>query len=233
MWGDRQACRPEQSQPSKKIKAGEPLKEEDVDIRGVIAKKSPDDKVVFYKGEKRKREEQAENAKRTMSNVKGALETGTSHSNDWADIDDFQTFEDFAIRQIALRRAQNEKDCEPLWADALRDPDQVCVFRRGQWLLGKYSGLQHADRQSETMSISVKRAAHINTQEDLEEYKRVATDTYQRRIASMKGPLVKPAESPFVSKYDVEGDTEPDMGAQNAFGSKSVNKLLMEELADK
>ena len=203
-------------------------------MRAQIIKKTPEEKVEFYVNEKRKREEMECGEKRTIAEMKGSLEVGTEHSDDWLDIDNFETFEDFALRMIGLRRAQDEAGCEPLWLAELGNPEKVKTFRRGQWLLGKYCGLQHQDKQSEKMTISVKRAQHIGGQEEYEKFKEVATETYQKRINAKGASLVQPSYAPMVSAYDVENDVQPDLRiAEQAFGSKSVNKLLMEELAEK
>ena len=87
----------------KKLEAGQPLDKEDIDVRAQIIKKTPEEKVEFYVNEKRKREEMECGEKRTIAEMKGSLEVGTEHSDDWLDIDNFETFEDYALRMIGLR----------------------------------------------------------------------------------------------------------------------------------
>ena len=162
---------------TKKQKAGYPLDETDVDLTKLIAKKTPEEKVLFYQQEKKKREETGladGTTKRTMSDIKGTLETGTTYDDVWDDLDGFETFEDYALRQIGLRRAANEKEAEVLWKDELGKNEKPKVWRRNQWLLGKYNGLMHHQQQTDSFRLTVKRSQEIETQEDFEDFKIVS-----------------------------------------------------------
>ena len=222
----------------KKVALGFALTAEDVDLKTLIAKKSPEDRVMFYQDERKKREALAaetEGARRSMSDIKGTLETGTEHQDEWDDVDGYETFEDYVLRQIQLKRCDSEASAEILWKKELSENKKPKVWRREQWLLGKYQGLSHHQKQTESMRLIVKRSQAINDQSDFDTFKEIATSTYEKRLQGLdtKYDVVAPS-GPQVEFYDVEGDVAPlEDRATSTFGSKSVNKLLMEELQKK
>ena len=170
-----------------------------------------------------------------MSDIKGTLETGTQHLDEWDDVDGYETFEDYALRQIQLKRCDSEAGAEILWKAELADNAKPKIWRREQWLLGKYQGLAHHQKQSESMKLTVKRSQAINEESDFDAFKEIATSTYQKRLAGLdtKYDVVAPT-GPKVSFFDVEGDVAPLADrASSSFGNKSVNKLLSEELQQK
>ena len=108
------------------------------------------------------------NAKRTFSDVKGSIEHSKVHSMTRDEMDMYETFEDFAVRQIGLKRTDFEAGAQVLWLEALSDPDKQKIKVRGQWLLGKFSGVAMHNVVSDELRNALKQAQMIDTKESLE-----------------------------------------------------------------
>ena len=50
-----------------------------------------------------------------MTDIKGVLESGTEHLDEWDDVDGYETFEDYALRQVQFKRCESEEGAQKLW----------------------------------------------------------------------------------------------------------------------
>eukprot|EP00959_Pyramimonas_sp_CCMP1952_P379309 7945491-Pyramimonas_sp.AAC.1 len=70
--------------------------------------------------------------------VKGPIERGKVQSSTRGELGLFDTFEDFGLRRIGLKRCEDEEGAKSSRPHALSDPEKPKVNRvRGQWLLGR------------------------------------------------------------------------------------------------
>ena len=124
--------------------------------------------------------------------------------------DNFEPFEDWAVRQILLRRATNEKSARDRFKAVLAKHEVPCIFARGQWLIGKFAGITMGQHQSDEMRAALKASqdlkersvidAFIAKSEELAGKSRKGLDTLYQ---SMAVPKVD-GES-YVDECDVYG----------------------------
>jgi hypothetical protein len=81
-----------------------PLDPNENALKPDVAKKTPEARVAFFLEEKTERREEDKAAKRDFTDVKAVLEQRQTMRDKQATLDDFETFEDYALRQIGLKR---------------------------------------------------------------------------------------------------------------------------------
>eukprot|EP00959_Pyramimonas_sp_CCMP1952_P037503 785104-Pyramimonas_sp.AAC.1 len=57
------------------------------------------------------------------------------------ELDMFETFQDCALRQIGLKRCEDDQGAKRLSLQFLSGPEKQEIKIRGQWLLGKFGGI--------------------------------------------------------------------------------------------
>ncbi|CAK0823661.1 unnamed protein product, partial [Prorocentrum cordatum] len=248
---DRTAAR-RTAEYKKKKDAKKPLTDEDVDVKANINKMTPDEKVAFYRAEKERKlslhsrlrishrtqkakqvaKDGSSNGKRSFAGVKGSVEHSKVQSLTRDELDLFETFEDFALGQIGLKRCEDEAGAKPLWLEALADPQKQKIKFRGQWLLGKFGGVAMHNTVSDELRNALKQAQMIDSKEGLDEFLTESTDLQARREKGIKKDyMVQPdKDQPEVNDYDVEGSVKVDEGM---ISDKAVMKTITAQIAKK
>ena len=90
-------------------------------------------KVQWYRDEGEKRDAEDKRSKRTFGDAKGSVVQKSENSNLLDNQVKFETFEDFAIRQIGLKRCENEAGAVPLWIAACGAPGSQVVQKHGRF----------------------------------------------------------------------------------------------------
>ncbi|CAK0846196.1 unnamed protein product [Prorocentrum cordatum] len=144
-----------------KINAAKAFKQKFDSLRGT-------DKVAWYLTEKRKRETESKQTKRTFADTKAFTihQSGDSKLTD--DKDDYETFEDWAVRQIGLKRCANETEAAEKWELEIAKPGARVTERRGQVLLGRFAGVGLTNRHEEGCITGFKGSNNVDSKEDME-----------------------------------------------------------------
>ena len=107
-------------------------KQEAIALRENVKNMTPEARRDWYRAEKLKRKQENFLAKRTFSQPKGELKQ-TSQNAGIVDVNTiWDTFEDYAIRMIALRRCEDEEGAQPLWQDALQAVGAIVMTKNGR-----------------------------------------------------------------------------------------------------
>ena len=81
--------------------------------------------------EKERRRKQDKNSKREFSSCVASTNDKFSDSLKKRNLDNYKTFEDWAVKQMALKRAESVAECEKLWRLELAKPEVNKIFERG------------------------------------------------------------------------------------------------------
>ena len=84
--------------------------------------------------------------------------------------DNFEPFEDWAVRQILLRRATDEKSAWDMFKAVLAKHEVPCIFARGQWLIGKFAGITMDQVQSDEMRAALKASQDLKERDDIDAF---------------------------------------------------------------
>ena len=95
-------------------------------------------------------------SKRTFADSTATVEQTRGKQTIKDDLDNFITFEDWAVKQIILGRAKDEKGCAPLWEKELATAGNVVMERCGQQLLGRFAGVEVRGRDFVGVSAQIK-----------------------------------------------------------------------------
>jgi hypothetical protein len=79
-------------------------------------------------------------------------------------------FEDYAVRQIGLKRCENEEGALILWKLALARPGANVLQRRGEYLLGRFQGVSFHNVDGSSVSSAVKQSQLVDSAAVLEEF---------------------------------------------------------------
>ena len=109
-------------------------KTEALALRENVRNMGPEEKRDWYKAEKEKRKAENKLAKRTFSQPKGQVVQSNQRQSHTDSNIKWDTFEDFAIRQISLRRCKDEEDAIPLWENAIGASGALTMEKNGRRL---------------------------------------------------------------------------------------------------
>lgn len=108
-------------------------------------------------------------------------------------MDEYETFESFALRQIQLKRCDNEKDAEVVWRQELACSDRPKIQHRGQWLLGRFTGVRMAKETHEEFKASMKQSQIVETRGDIDEFAQLVDENFAKhRRCENKAYEVRP-----------------------------------------
>ena len=115
----------------------------------------------WYRAEKRRRLDEATTSRRTFNEPKGVVEQGSNSHNTFEDVDSWETFEDFAVRNIILQNAANKDEALDLCKQACADPRNKVMERRGMKLLGRFKGMENRSGDTDFMQHSTKQSMEL------------------------------------------------------------------------
>ena len=194
----------------RKRKADILLNEDDVDVRKTVAKKSPEDKAQWYRDENDKRCDEDPNKRRDFSQTKGTVEHAKVERSFKKEQDNFEPFEDWAVRQILLRRATDEKSAWDLFKTVLAKHEVPCIFARGQWLIGKFAGITMGQVQSDEMRAALKASQDLKERDDI--------DAFIAKSEELAGKSRKGLDTSYQSMAVPEVDGENHVDVCDVYG---------------
>ena len=95
------------------------------------------DRVQWYRDEAVKRKSESRAAKRTWADSKGCVTQKSANGTILDDVVHYETFEDYAQRQIGLKRCEDEAGAVPLWKAACSSPGASVIQRNGLHIYSK------------------------------------------------------------------------------------------------
>ena len=93
----------------------------------------------------------------------------------------FEVFEDWAVRQIILKRAQNENDAWQFYLKELENNKVPCIYWRGQWLIGRFAGISMGQIHSDDLRAALKISQDLNSKSDIDAFVAQASQLAARR----------------------------------------------------
>ena len=144
---------------------------------------SPEQKKAWYLKERAKRKEESTSQRRTFDQPKGVIEQGSQLENKMHDVDEWENFEDWAVRQITLGRCTDEETAKPLWIKACADPNNIVTEKRGQMFLGRHKGLEHKAGETQFCRQGLKQSMELDGVEALGDFEGQAHLTGTRFLA--------------------------------------------------
>jgi hypothetical protein len=162
-----------------------------VDPKVSHMQRTPKEKIAFYRFQKRKIEEEGTNKKRTFADVKLVSEQEKSDGTDTTDADDYQTFIDFAKDVITLKLCANIGEAEACWKDIIDQGVRPKIWRRGQWLLHKYSGVRVAGVQSDRINTRTTQSQVATCKADVDEFDRMNNETSEKQQQRRENYIAK------------------------------------------
>ena len=151
-----------------------------------MEKEDPVARVEYFRAEKRKREleqqQTGEKTKRTFLEPKAQIRQETANKNLEDETDNYEPFEDYAIRQIALKRCDDEPGALKLWVAALAKPGAMVIQRRGEWCLGRFAGVSYNKRHETGTTSAVNQSREIADEADLAKFFEQSEATQARNV---------------------------------------------------
>lgn len=113
-----------------------------------VSEMTPDERVVWYQREADKRKEEDANARRIFDKPKGLIQQGQTLAQVRDKDYDYENYEDWAVRQIILKRVSTEGEAIKFWKAKLAEVGAKVIEERGEMLLGRFKGVRITDRHS-------------------------------------------------------------------------------------
>lgn len=173
-----------------------------------FAAMSKDDQVAWYRREKSERLAAESKSKRTFDDLVVSCSETTSVGDELRDTDAYETFEDWAMRQIALGKLPDLSACEAEWSRILQQETHRCTKRRGQWLLARYAGCTASRLETSSTSTNVSQRKRVKTADELGAISEKADELLNKRRNLRLGQQVQVAPSvlcPDIPDDEVEG----------------------------
>ena len=141
-------------------------------VRSAIAKMSSTQRMEWYRNEKANRQaaEGATNTNRSFNDTKAVVEQIQDDKTLDDELDQWETQEDFCLRQLALKRAETEQGAILLWREAVKAPGANVKKARGELLLGRFTGLGRKKRNEDGLRTRLGQGQTIESHSDLEEF---------------------------------------------------------------
>ena len=198
--------------------------------------KTREEKAQFFRGQKRK-QEQKEGRGRDFSEVKVVLEETRTDSDIVDILKKYETFEDWAPRQMMLGYCPfgDRKRAMELFEAKLLEPDVKKIFLNDQWLIQKFGGVDSIQRQSDNLSQSVKRGMYVNGRDDMERFQQKAEESMAKRRRTRDTSLDVKTEplKLSINRQDVEGAVQmPNLCGGTSLFTTEVTKLLEQKASD-
>jgi hypothetical protein len=109
---------------------------------------SPEDRVEWYRQQADKRSEEDKTSRRVFEKSKGYVSQGDVVAQDRITGYEYENFEDWALRQIILKRVPDEDVARAFWKTKLKEAGAKVIEENGHYLLGRFKGVSVNDRKS-------------------------------------------------------------------------------------
>ena len=179
---------------------------------------SPTSRTAWYQDRKKKRMADEANSRREWGSTQISVKETNAQGTEEKELDNYITFEQWAAPQMALGRYATEAKAWAAYETLLENPAYTKVFRRGQWLLGEYSGIQMAKVKNNMLTSENNLSSQITSKEQFDNMT-AAAEQQMKRKESQIGVSYKPMESytppsqhPTVEPGDVSGDIVLGLG---------------------
>ena len=173
-------------------------------IKADLAVMTPSDKAAWYAEQADKRKQEEKKSSRTFA-TSGQIHEYQQNANLLDEVDAWQTFNEWAMEQMILKKVTDLKAAEELWLDELGKPGNMVTKVRGQYLLGKFKGLERRNRSGRVLEAGYKQHVQIDDEADMEIFDGnvdAIQNKVQRRYAS--GPHPKSDLDPTVRECDID-----------------------------
>lgn len=150
------------------------------------------------------------------------------------DLDKWETFEDWAVRQLLLQRHPDLDQCRTAWTKLIKDPTEtITKGRDGQWLLGRYVGKVGAHVVAASTETAVVRSKVVDDSDCLDAMLERCDEHLEKRRkmcfveqAFSSGSLKPPA----VDDWEAENIADNCIGL-NVFGRRAGHRDLQRAAA--
>jgi hypothetical protein len=172
----------------------------------------------FFKDQKDRRKLEGKSVPRTFAEPKAFVQQEKVVHKDNDEVDTYETFEDWAPRQLTMGLCKNLHDAEEAWKRALKKPGAQVITRRGTFLLGRFAGVRIATGTQDKLSAAIKQSREIESAADLADFEETAESNIERfnrtqnnatRCAADKGPSIGASDVDML--ITAEDERSPDM----------------------
>ena len=113
--------------------------------------------------------------------VKGTVEHSKSEVAYKKEEDLFETFEDWAVRQITLKRCSDEASAWELFKIQLEKKALPVLFVRDQWLIAKFAGVKMGQVKSDELRAALKASQDLTSRADIDAFTARAAELSDKR----------------------------------------------------
>ena len=145
-----------------------------------LKKMTEQEKTVWYLNEIEKRESEDKLSRRTFSQPKGYVDQKHQTGSVKDEKDDYEVFDDFALRMIQLKRCEDEAGAATLWTAALQSAGATVIERRGQKCLGRFKGVSVAKREADLTESGTKQTQELSSSAHVDDFLQQAVVTHER-----------------------------------------------------
>jgi hypothetical protein len=160
-------------------------------------------------------------AKRRFDNIEYS-ESSIQQANDLEDeLDRFRTWPVF-LRE-GMQTGKNLRQLEQEWQEMIADPYHECVFRRGQWCVAEFTGVERRAQKVTKQQMATSRLKNVEDETTLNVLRQGGQDALKTFISSRvvpRGPL--PENMPMVT--DITVADQPVAQPPTDFVSVLINR---------
>ncbi len=152
-------------------------------VTDFMAKKSPQERAEWYQDPKRRRQEES---------------SAFQHAYVW------ETFELFTLRQLRLKRCDEENDAALLWEEALADPTAKVIRLRDQYLLGRYEGAKKEVGNTDFCKSGMEQSMKLEDNDKLATFETLAegAHAHENQVLSLASPTAGELHSPSLCGHN-------------------------------
>lgn len=130
-------------------------------------KKTPEEKVAWYRAQRSERERTQSRQVRDFTDLQVFQEETTTVKDGLQEVDQYELFDDWAARQLTLGRYDNLEECQQQWKQLMQDEDTPKIWRRGHWLVGRFTGVVASRTEENIYSNTVQQGKHITSADEM------------------------------------------------------------------
>ena len=197
---------------------------------------TPAEKTEYFVREKAKRKKDEFRQKRDFSDLMVAQKDVQAVGSEQLDLDKYEVFEDWCVRQMVLKKYNSVDECATAWQLLAEDPSQNWVFARGQWCLGRFAGVQRRryERNEQQREISQSRA--VGSASEFEAVLQRCDETLakRRRINDTEAPVfLASVQPPIIDEGDIfNAQSLEDLRPGNKIYRRDVEKELHRQVRE-
>ena len=177
---------------------------------------SPNGKVRYYKTKKRAFEATGGKKQRKVAKIEGTIAERNSEVARGLDEDDYEPFEDYAVRKIILRECVDKAGAWKLFEEDLK-AGRPAMQRRGVWCIGRYAGFKVQTGTETALDATKAQKRIISDAAGVEEFNKESLRL--RKRARKQAPT---------HSYQVDGAYTTMEGAQQLHPSKVEGQVSFE-----